>query len=52
MYRHADICRPILRCMVSAKYISAVFAHRSVMLLLCMERLETQVATSSLTLTD
>jgi len=41
--------------MVSAKfhrYISAVFAHRSVMLLLCMERLETQVATSSLTLTD
>jgi len=34
------------------QYISAVFAHKSVTLLLCMECSETQVATSSLALTD
>jgi len=58
MYRHTDIYRPIwrcCRCIVSAKfrrYISAIFSHKSVALLLCMERSETQVATSSLTLID
>jgi len=43
------------RCIASAKfrrYISAKFAHKSVALLLCMERSETQAATSSLTLID
>jgi len=55
MYRHTDIYRPICRCIVSAKfrrYISEIFAHKSVALLLCVERSETQVATSSLTLID
>jgi len=58
MYRHTDIYRSIwrcCRCIVSAKfrrYISAIFAHKSVALLLCMEGSENQVATSSLTLTD
>ena len=56
MYRHTDMYWPIwryCRCIVSAKfrpYISAIFAHKSVALLLCMERSETQIATSSLTL--
>jgi len=58
MYRHSDVYRPIwrcCRCIVSAKfrrYISAIFAHISVALLLCMKRSETQVATLSLTLFD
>jgi len=58
MYRHTDIYPPIwgcCRCIVSAKfcrYISAIFAQKSVALLLYMEHSETQVATSSLTLTD
>jgi len=58
MYRHTDIYRPMwrcCRCIESAKfrrYILAIFAHKSVALLLCMERSETQVATSSLTMTD
>jgi len=58
MYQHTDIYRPIwqcCRCIVSAKfrwYISAIFAHKSVALLFCMERSETQIATSSLTLID
>jgi len=56
MYRYTDIYRPIwrcCRCIVSEKfhrYISAIFAHESVALLLCMERSETQVATSYVTL--
>jgi len=33
-------------------YISAIFSHGRFTLVLCMEHLETQVATSSLTLTD
>jgi len=44
MYRHTDIYRPIWRCIVSTKfrrYISAIFADKSVALLLCMERSET-----------
>jgi len=43
------------RCIVSAKfcrYIFAIFAYKSVTLLLCMECSETQVATLSLTLFD
>jgi len=58
MYRHTDIYQPIwrcCRCIVSAKfhrYISAIFAHKSVALLLCMERSVTQVTTSSLILVD
>jgi len=58
MYRHTNIYWSIwwcYRCIVSAKfrrYISAIFAHKSVVLLLCMERSVTQVATLSLTLID
>jgi len=33
-------------------YVLTIFAHKNVTLLLCMECLETQVATLSLTLTD
>jgi len=50
---HADIYQLMWRCcwqIVSAK--SAIFAHKSVALLLCMECWETQVSASSLTLTD
>jgi len=60
MYRHTDIYTladmtmlpmyPIGK--IPPIYISAIFAHKGVALLLCMERSETQVATSSLTLID
>ena len=49
MYRHTDIYWPIwrcYRCIVSVKfrqYILAIFVHKSVALLFCMERSETQV---------
>jgi len=50
MYRLTDIYWPIWRC--CRCILSAIFAHKSVTLLLCMERSETQVATSSPTLMD
>jgi len=52
-YVSADMT--MCRCIVSAKfyqYISAIFAHKSVTLFLCMECTETQVASSLLTLFD
>ena len=54
LYRHTDIYRPIwqhCRCIQSAKfcrYVSTIFAHKSVELLLCMEHSETQAAATSL----
>jgi len=43
MYQHADIYRLIWWC--CRCIVSAIFAHGNVTLLLCMECLETQVAT-------
>jgi len=53
MYRHTDIYRRNFADTIHRQHRHIeIFAHKSVALLLCVERLETQVATLSLTLID